>query len=461
VEQASTWTTSFGSGNNSWSRKLLYDASGLVTDVYDARSVHTTIAYDDLNRPNQISYSDSTPTAYYFYDSQTLPTGHPSYTPANSNGRLIAMTYGDTSSVPNPTGNYLNYDTLGRVTAQWQVTGAGPTAYAMSYAYNYAGMLTGETYPSGRAMSYAYGYGGTLSSVSDGTTTFADTFAYAANGGMNSETFGNGMVHSIDYNHALQASQVKLKQSSSGSELQRYDYQYGEVTQSSGSVDMSKNTGQIARIDATINGSSTKEWDQRFSYDEVGRLSVASEYQNGTGSTPTWQTKYTYDRWGNRMQSGSTNNFGVGFVSVTGSDIDAATNRFITSGTTPTTYDAGGNITQDTKFRNYKYEYDANSRQTAVKLADNTGVQGAVYDCGGQRVQTTANAVTRTMVYDVFGQDVADYSGSSLERENIYRGGQLLATQPFTAARVNVAQADNGATASVTSSLSSSFRPAV
>ncbi|HKP37794.1 MAG TPA: RHS repeat-associated core domain-containing protein, partial [Pyrinomonadaceae bacterium] len=42
-----------------------------------------------------------------------------------------------------------------------------------------------------------------------------------------------------------------------------------------------------------------------------------------------------------------------------------------------------------------------------------------------------AGSVTRTMVYDVFGQNVADYlgsSGSTLERENIYRGGQLLAT---------------------------------
>jgi RHS repeat-associated protein len=41
-----------------------------------------------------------------------------------------------------------------------------------------------------------------------------------------------------------------------------------------------------------------------------------------------------------------------------------------------------------------------------------------------------AKGVTRTMVYDVFGQLVADYlgsSGSTLERENIYRGGQLLA----------------------------------
>jgi hypothetical protein len=61
-----------------------------------------------------------------------------------------------------------------------------------------------------------------------------------------------------------------------------------------------------------------------------------------------------------------------------------------------------------------------------VKLANDTSVQSAVYDCSGQRVQTTANSVTRTMVYDIFGQQVADYTGGALQRENIYRGGQLL-----------------------------------
>jgi RHS repeat-associated protein len=87
--------------------------------------------------------------------------------------------------------------------------------------------------------------------------------------------------------------------------------------------------------------------------------------------------------------------------------------------------------TIDTKFRGLKYAYDANGRQTAVKLLDDTSVQSSVYDCAGQRVQTTAGSSTRTMVYDIFGQDVAEYlgsSGSTLERENIYRGGQLLAT---------------------------------
>jgi RHS repeat-associated protein len=418
-------------GNGSWTRKIDYNSFGQVSHVYDARGVQTDFTYDDLNRLQQIEYSDATPDAHYYYDSQTLPAGHPSYSPSNSNGRLIAMTYGGGA-----TGNYFNYDPNGRVTSQWQVTGLTPTTYALSYAYNYAGMLSSETYPSGRVLSYAYGYGGRLSSVSDGTTTFANSFTYAPSGGLTSETWGNTSVHTISYNRALQASQVKL--SVNGSEKQRYDYLYGEVTPSSGSVDTSRNTGQIGRVDGTINGAGTKEWDQRFAYDELGRLSTAAEYQQGTGSTPTWKAKYTYDQYGNRQQSGSTDNAGIAFVPVTSSDINAGSNRFISTGSTPVTYDNSGNITQDMKFRmsgslGMKYEYDANGRQATAKLSDDTTLQTSVYDCLGQRVQTSAGALTRTMVYDIFGQDVADYSyvGNGLERENIYRAGQLLATQEF------------------------------
>src|SRR6266849_4363819 len=110
-----------------------------------------------------------------------------------------------------------------------------------------------------------------------------------------------------------------------------------------------------------------------------------------------------------------------------------STLRFINSGSTPTTHDAAGNILSDDKFRGMNYSYDANGRMTYAYHTDSGGgtdAQTSVYDCAGQRVQTSANNVTRTMVYDVVGQLVADYlgsSGSTLERENIYRGGQLLA----------------------------------
>jgi hypothetical protein len=98
-----------------------------------------------------------------------------------------------------------------------------------------------------------------------------------------------------------------------------------------------------------------------------------------------------------------------------------------------------------------KYEYDANGRQSAVKLINNTTIQTAVYDCAGMRVQTTASGVTRTMVYDIFGQQVADYNGASLERENIYRGGQLLTVveTPTAAAPTSLAAVPWGGGASV------------
>jgi RHS repeat-associated protein len=111
--------------------------------------------------------------------------------------------------------------------------------------------------------------------------------------------------------------------------------------------------------------------------------------------------------------------------------IDRATNRFINSGSTPTTYDEAGNITTDTKFRGMNFSYDANGRMTFAETTAHANQQTSVYDCAGQRVQTTVNSATRTMVYDIFGQNVADYTGTSggtLERESIYRGGQLLAT---------------------------------
>jgi YD repeat-containing protein len=330
------------------------------------------------------------------------------------------MTYGSGTAI---TGTYLGYDSMGRVNIQKQVTGSA--TYSFSYTYNLAGMLTGETYPSGRTLTHTYDEGGRLASVGDGTTTFANGFSYEAHGGLKSETWGNGAVHSRNYNRRLQPSEVKLKQSATGSELQRFNYAYGQVAQTTGVIDTSKNNGQIGRIDGFINGAATKEWDQRFDYDELGRLSIAAEYQQGSNSNKTWQVQYGHDRWGNRFQSGSGNS-GVNYTSVLGSEIDAATNRFITSGSTPTTYDAAGNITTDTKFRSRKYDYDANGRQTAVRLINDTNVQTAVYDCAGQRVQTTVGGVTRTMVYDVFGQQVADYSGASLQKENIYRGGQLL-----------------------------------
>ena len=215
---------------------------------------------------------------------------------------------------------------------------------------------------------------------------------HSAHDELTSETPVSTAVHELSYNRRLQASQVKL--SLGITVLQQYDYGYGEFNTSSGSVDTSKNNGQIGKVTATIG--TTAQWSQGFSYDELGRLANVTEHQGSAMTTSNYSQSYTYDRYGNRFQ---TSNSTLRLQTVDSSEIVAATNRFIATGSTPTTYDEAGNITTDTKFRSLKYLYDANGRQSEVKALDNTSLQTSAYDCAGQRVQTTAGSVTRTMVY--------------------------------------------------------------
>lgn len=431
--------------NNSWSRKIVYNSQSLITDAYDARGIHTKFTYDDLNRISQIEYlkpnagggetAEGTPTAHYYYDSQQLPDGAPSasapdlYARGYSAGRLVAMTYGAGAS-----GTYFGYDEMGRINAQFQLTGAGatPAKYKLTYAYNTAGLLTSETYPSLRKVIYDYDEAGRLAKVSDASHTFADKFQFTENGALKSETIGNGMVYAVAYNRLLEATQITLKQSSDATTpLQEYDYNYGVFNANTGSVDTSKNNGQIGSITAKING--TTQWLQGFNYDELGRLSKVAEYQNADSNLTTYSQAYTYDIYGNRFQSFNQT---LGLPTINSSEFSSTTNRLTGTLNFPITYDAAGNITNDKKFRNLQYDYDANRRQIAAKLQDNTNVQTAVYDCAGRRVQTISNGITRTMVYDIGGQIVAEYVGNSTTPglENIYRSGQLLAIDEASSA---------------------------
>lgn len=153
------------------------------------------------------------------------------------------MTYGSGA-----TGNYFGYDARGQVNMQFQLTGSTPTKYKLSYADNYAGLLTSETYPSSRVVSYGYDEGGRLSSVGYGSITFASSFVYAAHGGLSSETLGNSGIRALSYNRAMQPSQAKV--TVNGTVLQQFDYGYGEFNTSTGAVDTSKNNGQIGKIEA-------------------------------------------------------------------------------------------------------------------------------------------------------------------------------------------------------------------
>ena len=187
--------------------------------------------------------------------------------------------------------------------------------------------------------------------------------------------------------------------------FQHYQYRYGTVNAETGVVDATKNNGQVGRLDAFIGGTApaNKQWEQRYTYDALGRLDIAREQRGDTGAL-AWRADYDYDRYGNRMQSGGQN-VNLPYIPVTAADLNAERNRF-TSGVT---YDAAGQITVDGKFRGRQYLYDANGRMKWSAYTDGTGVATSVYDGLGQRVETSVGGVTRQHVYDAFGRVVAEY----------------------------------------------------
>lgn len=405
VEQAAVFTASDPvTGISQWSRKLVYDEqignvtySGLLTTAHDARSVQTQFRYDLLSRPYQITYSDGTPTITNKYD-QTR-AGY------FNKGRLTEASTAAAGSIP-ATSQVYNYDLMGRVAANQQIVGSH--TYSMSYSYNLGGALTSQVYPSQRVVNYAFDDAARLSQVSSGATNYAHQFDYSLPTGLlKSLKFGNEAVESYVYNSRLQIQSLDLTRN--GTQIQRYNYKYGVYDPVNNTVDETRNNGQIAEIEGLIQA--TKQWTQRFTYDSLGRLSSAREIP-GNNNQPSYVLNYDYDVFGNRYQKqlqNTDNPFTQVWVET--NHIDLATNRF-SSGVT---YDNAGNVTNDSKFRNRKFEYDANNRQKQSRNLDNSGAVDSVFDAGGQRVATqVGGSLTNVLVYDAMGKLVAEYNSTTL-----------------------------------------------
>jgi len=379
-----------------------------LTDGYDARGVRTQFTYDGLNRVKTATFTgevnNQTPTVTYSYDSAS--SGY------FNNGRLTKVETASTSTAPT-TSQIYDYDLMGRVSKQQQSIGANGTiaaqTYTLEYAYNLAGQLISEKYPSGRRVAYRVDEAGRLSNVFGGGRTYANGFSFAGHGGLLSMNYGNGATESFSYNDRLQLTQQSL--SKSNTILQQYDYAYGQVDLNTGTVDATKNTGQLARVEGYICGtpsSPVKQWQQRFSYDSIGRLEKAKEVR-GDNSTLVWESKFSYDRFGNRYRKASENPNSLSFTAVEESDVDKATNRISNN----TTYDESGNTTTDSKFRNRNYRYDANGRMVWTQATSGGNDSTAIYDALGQRIATKVNNTWRYVVYDIGGKMVAEYGQSS------------------------------------------------
>jgi RHS repeat-associated protein len=200
-----SWATNPESGTISYG----YDANGNLTLKTDARSITTTLVYDQLSRLHQKSYSDGTPSATYSYGTATSSCPSPlSADTSYAWGRLI--------SVSNSVSSYAYdcYDGLGRLLHGSQTTNS--QNYPFTYVYNAAGSVKSMTYPSGRQVTYTYDNDDRATSVTNVATntlyaTVPSPSGYAANGSISSLTLGNNIVESTTYDYRFRPTDINAK----------------------------------------------------------------------------------------------------------------------------------------------------------------------------------------------------------------------------------------------------------
>lgn len=321
---------------------------GLLSSTTDARGVSTTYCYDALHRTTKKSYSDGSSPREFYYDQ----SNH-----GYSIGRLTHAS-NDVNAAYDPT-----YDSMGRVISQtYCIPSDCSYGVSVSAQYDLAGHLIWFTYPAKRKIQNFYNSAGRLTKVNydsfNGTSinspffTVAQagtpsTWGYAPAGSLQLAVYGNGVTQTAGYNNRLEVNLIS--QATSSQTLFSRSYNYLDGNHSNG------NNGNIIGIVDNLNSNHSQAYD----YDALNR--IITGYQNDNAFNQT----FSYDAWGNGVQSG-TWSFQQTF---TGSNQIQ-----------DYSYDAAGDLLNDT-FHNYTY--DAESR---MKTVDGTGAS-YTYGPAGQRVR--------------------------------------------------------------------------
>lgn len=433
-----------------------YDNEGNLSVRTDARGVSTHFAYDALNRPTRRWYNGSSSTSStahnspalpsgvgasnettFYYDSQSLPSGAPSFSRGAALGRQVAVTYGTGDTA----GDYFGYDVLGRSVMKIQQTGG--VNYQSTATYNLAGDTTSIVYPSGHTANYVYDNAGRTKSfggnIGAGTTRdYASAFIYNAAGQITQELFGTAapLYHKLQYSIRSQLWDVRVSTSSDingswnrGCLQFFYDGTLGYGTSGPDNNGNLLFANTYVPLDDQANGWAIHR--QSYTYDVLNRLTATTESFVSNSQTESQQSvqSYNYDRWGNRTIK-PTNTYGTG-VNNKVFTINPTNNRLgVPGGQSGTmTYDAAGNLTNDTYSGAGSRTYDAENRITSA-WGGNNQAQIYSYDGRSQRIVHTVNGVTTWHIYGIKDELLAEYAAGATtpQKEYGYRNGQLLVT---------------------------------
>jgi RHS repeat-associated protein len=419
-------------GNSQWNMAYQYDNNGNLTQKTDARGVISVYAYDALNRNTTVDYSDTTsinPDITSIYDTAT-----------NGKGRLRERYAGGTETTGATVEHtkIVSYDALGRPLDQRQRFKTNSVWSANEFrtqrGYNLAGGVTSQIYPSLRTVSYDYDDAGRLKSFTGNlgdnvTRNYSTEIVYSSLGGMAKEKFGTDttLYNKSFYNSRGQLSEIRVGTTYNGPT--DTDWQRGAIinhfsNQCWGACNGTDNNGNLKSQDHWIpdsNGATQAVFTQTYSYDSLNRLQRVQE-----GS---WQQEYVVDRWGNRTIH-QTNTTGTG-INKKDFSVNTANNRLgVPAGQSGVmTYDAAGNLTNDTYTGAGSRVYDAENRITKA-WGGNNQEQEYTYNANGNRVRRKIDGIETRQIYGMGGELLAEYpangAANNPTKEYGYRNGQLL-----------------------------------
>jgi YD repeat-containing protein len=360
------------------------DARGWITCYGTYSGSNCANGYDPLNRLTAKTYfnaaapANTTPAPAITWVWDTVSKGH-----------LSSVSAASTSPSYVSSTQFQSYDPLGRVTQSTQTTNGNN--YTFYYAYNLAGALESEIYPSARAVKTCYDSAGRALSVagtpsSGPTTTYASNMSYAPHGAIQQLSRGDNLTETRSYNNRLQETAISLGTSGNARSAFGQDMYYC----SNGAAACTTNNGNLLSLNLPYLSAQ-----QSFSYDAINRLTAAAETSPGTG----WSQSYGYDQFGNRWVSGGITT--SPFTPIASTNFDA-NNRLQIQGTQ---YDASGNLSA---IGGYVYQNDSEGRIATVAINGSSTLYG--YDGDGRRVFKQTPANTTNYVYDASGELAAEYS---------------------------------------------------
>ena len=375
--------------------------------------VTTNYSYDALNRLTQKTYSDSTPTLAYLYDSTNCLS-----LPACYNvGRRTSMTdaSGSTSWA---------YDKMGRVWKESQTI--SNVTKVFSFTYNFDGSLATITYPSGRTLTYVIGSVGSFTSLADNTDSvhpipYATGAHYAPFGALSS--IQNGPTNILStwwYSNRLQPCRMAVNTTGSAPS-NCADSNHGNVLDLAYGFGTPSNNGNVTRISDNRTGMSGRS--VNYAYDPLNRITQA--YTDATSGSYCWAETFTIDRFSNLTGIGSKSDHPS--CSQESLNLTATwQNRLSTGFGSDYQYDAAGNLTRMPSPESASYTYNAENQLTQ---ASDFFTAGYLYDGDGKRVAKTFGSTPYQLYwYGIDGAPLAVSDGSgNFTDEYIFFAGKRIA----------------------------------